>query len=354
MTFIVKTPYNRRRRRPPKDDRSLAPSGTQERTYAAIDLGTNNCRMLIAKAKGDGFTVVDSFSRIVRLGEGVSISGRLSPEAIARTIDALRVCAAKIRSWNVRGSRNVATEACRRAHNATDFYAQVKARTGLTLETITAREEARLTLAGCRPLLAPTARHALAFDIGGGSTEIAWLSLTPGAPPRTLDIISLPYGVVTAAEEFRHIATARATFDAIAAHIERHLDAFEKRHDIARKIDDTSFQMLGTSGTVTTLGGIYLGLRRYDRKKVDGLSLPLKAALDISERILAISPQERGGHPCIGPQRSDLMIPGCAILGAIARRWPAKTLCIADRGIREGLLLAMIHRDRPFHPEAIS
>ncbi|TCS62968.1 Ppx/GppA phosphatase family protein [Varunaivibrio sulfuroxidans] len=341
------TPYTRRRRRPFKGTFATPPRGEGGRTYAAIDLGTNNCRMLIAKAKGGGFTVVDSFSRIVRLGEGVSASGRLAPDAIARTIDALKVCAGKISTWKVRRLRNVATEACRRAENAADFYDQVEARTGLKLETISAQEEAGLTLAGCRPLFASTARHALVFDIGGGSTEIAWVALDPGEAPRTIEVISLPYGVVTAAEEFRHMPAPEAAFDAIVARIDSQLDAFERRHRIARVIDDDTFQMLGTSGTVTTLGGIHLGLRRYDRKKVDGLSLPLEAIVDISGRILAMSAAERANHPCIGRQRGDLMIPGCAILGAISRRWPAPKLSIADRGIREGLLLAMIHRDRP-------
>ncbi len=321
--------------------------------YAAIDLGTNNCRMLVARPDGDangaksgGLRVIDGFSRIVRLGEGLAASGRLSDAAIERTTKALKICAAKIRRHGVRETRAIATEACRRAGNGNEFLNHIEAETGLALKTITAAEEAELTLAGCAPLLKTGHPKALMFDIGGGSTELMWVEcqpgVTPSPPPKAVDILSLPFGVVGLAEEFGKDALAPDVFEIIVGRIAEALAPFEDRHRIAAEIEAGRVHMLGTSGTVTTMGAIYLDLARYDRSRVDGLSIRLESIHAICAKLMRLDYESRHDHPCIGPGRADLMVMGCAIVTAICRRWPATHLTAADRGIREGLLLEMM------------
>jgi len=296
--------------------------------YAALDLGTNNCRLLIAEATDDGFTVIDGFSRIVRLGEGVAASGVLGADAMDRTLSALRVCSRKIRD------------------NGDDFLKRVEAETGLTLETVTPATEAELTLAGCRPLLDTDHEKALLFDIGGGSTEIMWVDTPAGGPVRTLGMMSFPTGVVTLAEEFGEGILADHTCDEILERIDRLFAPFCAEHGIGEAVAAGKARMIGTSGTVTTLGAICLGLDRYDRSRVDGLSIPFDNIRAISERLTEMDMEERRSIPCVGPDHADLMLMGCAILRAICERWPVGRLCAADRGIREGLLLEMIEADR--------
>lgn len=312
--------------------------------YGAIDLGTNNCRMLIARPEGQGFTVVDSFSRIVRLGEGVSAHDRLHEDAIQRTISALRVCAGKLRGAGVKRVRAVATEACRRADNGPNFLERVQDVTGITLEIISAQEEARLTLEGCIPLLDPARPYALIFDIGGGSTEIIWIAVRESGP-EVLGILSQPHGVVTVAEDFGHDENPDHGYEDIVALLDAGFDDFDKQHGISQAVARGEVQMLGTSGTVTTLGGIHLDLDRYNRARVDGLHLEFHDIEKLSDDLRRMPLDQRAAHPCIGPQRADLMLAGCAILEAVRRRWPVGRLRVADRGIREGLLLGMMRQD---------
>jgi len=313
--------------------------------YAAVDLGTNNCRMLAARPNDSGLRVVDSFSRIVRLGEGVWSSGHLEQDAMDRTLAALRICAVKIRRLGVRRCRNVATEACRRALNTAAFLKRVEADTGLVFESISPEEEARLTVAGCIPLLDTGMANALMFDIGGGSSEITWIDLADAVAPRILGTLSIPIGVMTVAETYgtdvlsgRHAAELTARIDAALAE-------FDRIHEIGRAIARGFVQMVGTSGTVTTLGGVHLGLKRYDRSKVDGIDLPFEAINVLVRRLSTLSVPERAGIPCIGWQRADLMVAGCTLLGAICRRWPVGRLRVADRGLREGMLLELMATD---------
>lgn len=313
--------------------------------FAAIDLGTNNCRLLVARPQRSGFRVVDSFSRIVRLGEGLSATGRLSEAAIARTLKALRVCAGKVRENKVRRVRAVATEACRIAVNGGDFLDRAHEETGIEIEPITAAEEARLTLAGCAPLLDSGYDYALVFDIGGGSTELTWVGLSGGAPPTPLATRSLPQGVVNLAERYGQDLMAAADYARIIDLIDAGLAPFDAENGISGAVGRGRVQMLGTSGTVTTLGGLHLDLPRYDRSKVDGLDLEFDSIADITARLLAMDCADRLALPCIGRGRADLMVAGCAILEAICRRWPVGRLRAADRGIREGLLLAMMADD---------
>jgi exopolyphosphatase/guanosine-5'-triphosphate,3'-diphosphate pyrophosphatase len=303
--------------------------------------------LLIAEAQdAGGFRVVDSFSRIVRLGEGLAANGTLSDAACLRALVALKICAAKVAARAGCRVRAVATEACRRAGNGGAFLDRVAAETGLAFEAISATEEARLTLLGCAPLLDPSRPFALVFDIGGGSTELMWVAQSPADAPRLLGVESLPLGVVTLAETEGCGALSDSAYDALVERLDRHLARFDAAHGVADRFARGDVFVLGTSGTVTTLGGLYLDLSRYDRSRVDGLTMAAERASAIGRDLARMTPTERARQPCIGAERADLVALGCAVLEAICRRWPVKTLRAADRGIREGLLLEMIAADR--------
>lgn len=313
--------------------------------YAALDLGTNNCRMMLAVPDGQGFGVVDSYSRIVRLGEGLITTGRLCDAAVDRTIQALQVCARRMQRRKVHRMRCIATEACRQADNRQAFLDRVTVETGLVIEPITPDEEATLTIAGCLPLFEPEIPHGLIFDIGGGSTELSWVAIDGARDLRILGVLSIPSGVVSLAEEYPADRMRPEDFEAIVRRIDASLAAFDAQHGIGQAVARGAVQMLGTSGTVTTLGGVHLDLPRYDRSRVDGLRIGFDDLRAASDRLCGTDTAGRAAHPCIGRERADLVVAGCAILEAVCRRWPVGRLCIADRGIREGLLLAMMADD---------
>ena len=301
------------------------------RHYAALDLGTNNCRLLIARPQGGGFQVVDAFSRIVRLGEGLAATGRLSDEAIERTIAALRVCADKLKRRDVALARSVATEACRRASNGAEFIQRAYRETGILLDIISAEEEARLAVLGCHALLEPGDGAALVFDIGGGSTELVLVD-TLSQVPAILDWHSAPWGVVSLTESVGQAGPE--TYAAMRARVRESFAAFAARLPAV----PGRRRLLGTSGTVTTLASVHLKLTSYDRSAVDGLLMPTAAMREVSRRIAALDMAGRSKVPCIGVERADLVVAGCAILEEILDLWPAEQLGIADRGIREGIL----------------
>lgn len=317
--------------------------------YAAVDLGTNNCRLLTARPAGNSLRVVDSFSRIVRLGDGVSVSGSLDEAAMERTLVALRICAAKIRRLGALRVRSVATEACRRADNCAAFLARVEEETGLAFESITATEEARLTVNGCFSLFDRRKPFVLMFDIGGGSTEITWIAHGDGGgnsgPLRILGTRSVPLGVMTIAEQHGTGTLPEMVLAEVAGRLEMELNGLDAEHGISEAIADGQVQMLGTSGTVTTLGCMFLDMGRYDRSRVDGLDVPFLAIEKQIKRISGLDEDARARIPCVGHQRADLMIAGCTLLDIICRRWPFERLRVADRGIREGILLELMAQD---------
>ncbi|WP_274425489.1 Ppx/GppA phosphatase family protein [Chelativorans sp. YIM 93263] len=321
-----------------------------EGLYAALDLGTNNCRLLVAKPGRPGrFHVVDAFSRIVRLGEGLGASGRLSDAAMDRAVEALGVCAEKLGGLPLKGVRMIATEACRSAGNGARFLERVRLETGLKLEVIDRRTEARLAVSGCSSLVTQETDGLVLFDIGGGSSEIALIDLSSHRTPRLANHIvswtSLPTGVVSLAERFGGRDVTRATFEAMVAEVTGLLSAFDGSERLAHLAGGARFHLLGTSGTVTTLAGVHLGLRRYDRRRVDGLWMERESIDQMMETIRGWSFEERQANPCIGAERADLVLAGCAILEAIRRHWPAERLRVADRGLREGMLNEMMARD---------
>ena len=313
-------------------------------TYGAIDLGTNNCRLLIARPKEGGFTVIDAFSRIVRLGEGLSQSGALSKDAMDRALSALAICADKLRRRNVSLSRSVATEACRRAENGDEFADRVRDETGIVLDIIEPAEEARLAVLGCHKLLEPGDGPALIFDIGGGSTELVLVDQVEGTP-RIRSWWSAPWGVVSLTESEGREALERP--DRLKAYMRMRERVRRAFANFALMLPETreGIRLLGTSGTVTTLASVHLALPSYDRRAVDGLHVPTEAMQKISGMIASMDYGERSCLPCIGTERADLVVAGCAILEAIMEIWPAKNLGVADRGIREGILRSLMARD---------
>lgn len=321
--------------------------GYSSRLYAALDLGTNNCRLLIARPSAGGFRVVDAFSRIVRLGQGLCQNGRLGEEAIERCIDALKVCAEKIEGRGVVRGRYIATEACRAAVNGEEFIARVREETGLALEIVDRATEAKLAAGGCFPLVDPDADGVVLFDIGGGSSELVWVDRVrrhaPIGGPRIRSWVSLPVGVVTLAERYGGERVTDEIYNGMVNEVVRLLAAFPERAALAEAA--CRLHLLGTSGTVTTLAGIHLGLERYERRKVDGVWLDDGIIDRVVGQLKAMTYEERAASPCIGPERADLVLAGCAILEAIRRTFPCARLRVADRGLREGILLELMRAD---------
>lgn len=328
----------------PADNAALRRNWLDRTAYAALDLGTNNCRLLIARAGGEDFTVVDAFSRVVRLGEGLTATGRMSDEAMDRAVEALSVCAEKLRKRNVVLARSVATEACRQAVNGAQFIERVKRETGIHLDIISPQEEARLAVMGCHALLEQGTGPALIFDIGGGSTELVLVS-TSGSVPEILDWVSVPWGVVSLTESERAEAETPEQLNAIYAAMRAKVMASFAAFAARLPEDGGDRRLLGTSGTVTTLASVYLKLNSYDRRAVDGLYLPTAAMREISRELAGRTIEGRAEFPTIGHERADLVVAGCAILEAIFDIWPGERLGVADRGIREGILRALMASD---------
>ncbi len=331
-------------------------------TFASIDLGTNNCRLLVARASATGFDVLDSYSRPVRLGEGIAAQESLCTGAIDRTLEALEACAAKIRKAGVTRQRHIATEACRRAVNGADFLACVRERTGLEFRIIPPREEARLALASCESLIDRRSTHVLLVDIGGGSTEVVWVAARPrdegpcGVELTILDMISVPWGVVTLTEarlagHSRHHPLGEGVYEQMVQHIREALTPFCYRNGVHARIAAGCVQMIGASGTVTTVAAYNMGLKRYHRASVDGTSIERDAVLRIGTHLARMSVAELAELPCIGWERAELALAGGAILEAVCRQWPVGRVVVADRGLREGVLVDLMREaDRECDP----
>jgi exopolyphosphatase/guanosine-5'-triphosphate,3'-diphosphate pyrophosphatase len=330
------------------DGQAPNPGAARSRTphFAALDLGTNNCRLLIATPVARGFRVVDAYSRIVRLGEGLGQSGRLSEAAMDRALAALKVCADKIRRRQPVRVRAIATQACRTAANGPEFLARVEERTGLSLSVITPHEEARLSVAGCSNLIDSRVDAALVLDVGGGSTELAWLDLRrrlPGIPP-IMAWLSIPIGVVSLAEQFPEPhAPPEAWYRAMVEAVKAPLQVFEGAEALRPVFDLGRTHLIGTSGAITSLAGLHLRLPRYDRSKVDGLWMTRAECEAVRTRLAGLSHAQRSAEPCIGPDRADLVLAGAAILEAVQEVWRCERVRVADRGLREGLLISLMN-----------
>lgn len=316
--------------------------------YSAIDLGTNNCRLLVAEQTARGFRVIDSFSRVVRLGEGLSKNGTLSREAIDRTIEALTICVAKIQRRGVTHMRNVATQACREALNCDEFMERVEKEVRIRLHIIDPAEEARLAVLGCKALLDQTFSRAVVFDIGGGSTELIWVKIGQNGTPEILDWTSIPYGVVNLSEKYgTRDAVSPSDYLEMKQTILDAIRSFEMKNQMGKLARQGRVQLLGTSGTITTLTAMYLELETYDRARVDGISVGSVHIRELCRKLSVLDFDERVALKSIGADRADLVVAGCAILECIMDLWPAEEIKVADRGIREGMLLDMMARFQP-------
>ncbi|HEV2513235.1 MAG TPA: Ppx/GppA phosphatase family protein [Bosea sp. (in: a-proteobacteria)] len=328
--------------------------------YGALDLGTNNCRLLVAVPRDHGFRVVDAFSRIVRLGEGIGQTGRLGEAAMGRAIEALKVCGQKLAYRDVGRTRMIATEACRIAANGSDFVSRVRDETGLELEIVSRETEARLAVAGCASLVDPNAGGVILFDIGGGSSELVWLDLAGAAgdgrrrrmSDRIREWVSLPVGVVSLSERHGGRDVTPVQFEAMVAEVAVMLGAFPNVAVLDAAVAAGEVHMLGTSGTVTTLAGVHLDLPRYDRRVVDGTWLSGNQVAELVTLFMGMDYEARCANPCIGRERADLVLAGCAILEAIRRRWPCDRLRVADRGLREGVLVELMAEDGVWRPRS--
>ena len=335
----------------PRPQRERSTNFRDRPAYAALDLGTNNCRLLVAVPNGSAFRVVDAFSRIVRLGEGIAHTGRLSEEAMDRAVDALKVCASKLKNRNIKRFRLIATEACRVAENGETFINRVREEAGLELEIVDRETEARLAVAGCSSLVDRSADGAILFDIGGGSSELVWLDLKSGKR-RHGDLsklirtwTSLPVGVVNISERHGGVRVTPESFEGMVNEVIQMLDDFPEGEALSQMVGEGRVHMLGTSGTVTTLAGVHLGLEFYDRRKVDGVWMSSEDVSSMTQRLLEMSFEEREQNACIGKDRADLVLAGCAILEALRRKWPCSRLRVADRGLREGILYELMNKD---------
>jgi exopolyphosphatase/guanosine-5'-triphosphate,3'-diphosphate pyrophosphatase len=327
---------------------------TEAPTFAALDLGTNNCRLLIARPTHDGFRIVEAYSNIVRLGEGLSQTGSLADHAMDRALGALKVCADKIARRRCAKVRAVATQACRSAANGEAFIRRVRQETGISLQIITPREEAHLAVAGCLNLLDRQAHAALVIDVGGGSTELSWVDLRAGRldsdprrfAPQRLPVkawISIPVGVVTLAERFPENDTDRpGWYRTMVEAMKADIAACREAEVVRPAFDAGRAHLVGTSGAITSLAGIHLGLKRYDRRRVDGLWLTRSDCEATADRLLGVDVKGRAAEPCIGPERADLVLAGAAILQAVQELWPCERVRVADRGLREGLLMSLM------------
>ncbi|WP_082794714.1 Ppx/GppA phosphatase family protein [Acetobacter malorum] len=339
-----------------RPDRPAYPSpysrSAEDELFAALDLGTNNCRLMVAAQTAGGFRVIDSYSRMVRLGEGLHHTGRLGEPAMERTLDALRACAERVGRRPIKNIRAVATEACRRAVNGSDFLNRVRTETGFHINIISAREEASLAVESCanlvhNPRFGPVRNRALLFDIGGGSTEIAWVRVD--APRQTHELIgylSLPVGVITLSEQFGSTGHNDPTlYKKMVDHTKAALQDFESVHRIGPEIRRKQTRFIGTSGTVTTLASLVLNLPRYVRAAVDGSQLPATSARKAVRTLQDMGHAGIEQHPCIGPDRAPFVLPGCAIFEAIHETWPVEDIIVADRGLRDGMVLRMIRKN---------
>lgn len=350
------TDNNRGRARRQNDEprSGSRPAGNRPRTFAAVDLGTNNCRLLIARETSDGFRIVDSYSKVVRLGHDLAHTGELAQESMDAAVEALKVCARKMKAKHVKRWRCVATEACRRASNGDLFLDRVKKETGIALEVISPRVEARLAVMGCVKLVDPTKDVALVIDVGGGSTELSWVDVRKLRDGETHRIhrppisawCSLPLGVVTLSDQVPETDDRETWYAEMKETVRQAIRDQGADTRFVRAFEEGRGHLIGTSGTITSLAGIHLKLPFYQRSKVDGLWLRSHDAVTVARDMASRSPEDRAKEPCIGEDRARMLVAGCAIIDVVCEMWPSKMIRVADRGLREGMLIGLIGAGR--------
>ena len=315
---------------------------TEQDLYGSIDLGTNTCRLLIAKLipteDGRVFSPVESLSRVVRFGEnldsGQTGTRRLSPQAVDRALMALEECKKLLQRYNVRHMRCVATAACRYAENTEEFVQEALNKTGIRVEVISPQEESELAVAGCAELFDEQFSHAIVFDIGGGSTEFVWTEILPDQGFRIVDSISFPYGFATSKEDLRDADKCLKITQSVSSAV----NDFAVEYKIRELFHAGKVQMIGASGTITTLAAIAMDLDRYDKKSVHEVPLCRETLKYVFRYLSNTKYKERVEHPCIGQQRAESIMGGVALFKAIDEVLNIDPIIAADRGVREGIL----------------
>lgn len=305
--------------------------------FAAIDLGSNTFRFLIASTSIDKPWQVDCYKgTIVRLGEGLQASGVLCAAAMQRGEKAIAEFRALLDQHHIPLShvRAVSTAAMRSAANSDEFIQRVLNRTGIQIEVISGDEEAATSLLGsCAVLDSAHAEDMLLFDIGGGSTE--FVRAKQGKRDHA---ISCPLGVVRLVEAHLHSDPPSAEdYQCMISAADQHLEAVQQ----AWQGREAPASLVGTAGTVTTMAATLLNLYPYQSEPINNFIIHTSAFSDLRHRLLALTHAERQQITTIEPQRADLMIAGCAIIDAIFERWGHQQIITVDAGLLEGVWLKL-------------
>jgi len=339
-----------RRRR----NRQKRHSAGKSQYFGAVDLGTNNCRLLIARSMPQGFQVVDSYSNVVRLGAGLASTGKLAEPNMDAAVEAIKACAAKMKAKSVKRWRCIATQACREASNGEEFLQRVKTETGLGFETISPRVEARLSVMGCINIIDLEKDVALVIDIGGGSTELSWVDVRKlrnnnisrriSRPPISA-WTSLPVGVVNLSEMYPETPDdLEGWFASMKKRVHEEIEKKNYASQFANSFAEGRGHLVGTSGTITSLAGVHLKLPYYQRNKIDGIWVQSTDILDTISSLANMPLERRQSEPCIGTDRATMLMAGCAILDVIYELWPSERIRVADRGLREGMLMGLMNK----------
>ena len=303
----------------------------KQNRFAAIDLGSTNCRLVIVDIIEDKYKIICSFSEILNLGRNLSFSNEFNDEIIEKTIEIFKIISQKLKYYNVLSYRCVATEACRQSINSDELVKRIHERTNIEIEIIPSKEEARLCLKSCLNHNVNLNDFNLVFDIGGGSTEI--IIFDSIYSNKDFDFLSIPIGVINFSEKVSLFKTEK-----VLGQLEKQMMFFSKK----KKIHNEPISIIGSCGTVTTLCAIHLKLNYYQKSLVDNTLLEIEDLKQTCNFVKRLSSEEKEKHPCIGPQRINLLDNGILILEKILESWPVKRILVSDRGLREGIILDQI------------
>lgn len=309
--------------------------------FAAIDLGSRNCRTIVGcQSKAGAFEYIETYSKSVSLADGVAASKKLSRKSMDRTIEALAFCSKVLSRYAGLTYLAVATDAMRRAENASVFIKRVKRELGLIISIITPQEEAYYAALGCIEVLSLETEIFVVFDIGGGSSEIALCRQKSDKDIELIDSLSIPYGVINLLESKDHL-----TFSGYSNLVQKISDlSRDFLNQYATTLDFVNnFQCIGTSGTTTTVAALNMNLRFYDREKINDSILQFSEILKTVHYVQSLSEDERKLHPYISQSNEDLVLGGLTILEGIVRGLPASTITVTDRGVRDGVVYALTH-----------
>jgi len=298
---------------------------------AAIDCGTNSTRLLVT----DGSRAVERLMRITRLGEGVDGTGRLSPDAIARTVSVLREFRSAMDRDGVQAVRMSATSAVRDASNREQFMAAAEDVVGIRPEVLSGMEEGRLAFAGATAELDPSNGPFLVVDIGGGSTELVVGRDEP------VGVESMDVGCVRITEKFLHHDPPRP--EELSDALMEVRDQLEDAVRAVPELNDAQ-QMIGLAGTVTTVAAVELGLTEYDRDRIHHFWLTRAAAEDVFRTLATESRAARLGNPGLEEARADVIVGGCVVLVAVLRYFDLSGCLVSESDILDGLASSLLHR----------